>query len=198
MSQVKARRGLVGAVDAEVSFTDVCRLVGMEVPDHIPSGRSAKVRCPFGFQHRDYGAEAAFRIYPDTNSGFCFAGCGYYGPVGLAAAYWDVSRPEAAQRLRDTFSLRSVMQNVTWEEAIERVEDPDINRSALAVALTEFCARQCVAWEHRQFEPKIADVLAKCLGLLERVDSRDDVWKWLDVSKQVMMTAMEGETGVSG
>ena len=194
MSDFTAPGALAARVDEHVDFVAVCRLVGMDVPDmsHL-SGRSVKVHCPFGHMHSDRGASAAFRVYADTNSGWCFAGCGYFSPVRLAAMAWDVDADLAAERLREMFGI-SVLEEVTWEAASAPVPEQEIDRAALAVALSEHCQREFAGrWATLQFDAKVSDVLSKCLTALEKVQTTDQAWRWLDVSKTVMGHVMEGE-----
>ena len=190
----QAMMTLISQVNEEVSFLAVCRLVGMEVPDGLPAGGSVKVHCPFGFQHRDHGAEAAFRVYPDSNSGYCFAGCGFFSSVMLAATSWDCSHEEAARRLQDTFEVRGL--DVGWEQAVQPVPPPAVDTAALAQALHSYCAREIPDWESVQFQPGPSEMLAKCLRLLGKVSSYEDAYKWLDVAKQAMKIKMgEGNGG---
>lgn len=184
---------LVGRVNEAVEFAAVCRLVGMTVPDMASiSGRSVKVHCPFGHMHKDRGASASFRVYADTNSGWCFAGCGYFSPVSLAATAWDVSWEDAAERLREKFDV-SVLEAVTWEQASVPREEPVIDRAALAVALSEHCYRSFPGrWESMQFQAPVSGMYSRCLETLEKVETRDQAWRWLDATKQVMENAMRG------
>jgi len=179
---------LITQMNEEVVFAAVCRMVGMEVPDGIPAGGSVKVHCPFGFHHRDRGAEAAFRVYPDSNSGYCFAGCGYFSSVSLAATSWDCSLEDAARRLQETFEIRSTQ--VSWEQAAQPVEEPAVDTAALAQALHSFCSRTFPDWENAQFQPGPSDTLHKCLRLLGKVSSSEDAYKWLSVAKQAMSIQM--------
>lgn len=181
---------VIAKVNQDVSFLAVCQLAGMEVPSEIPAGGSVKVFCPFGFHHRDRGATAAFRVYA-VNNGFCFAGCGFYDPVRLAAAVWDCSAEQAAQRLAEMFGVRP--DSASWEQVAAPVPEPEVDRAALAAALHEYCARQFPGWEDKQFTDSTAASLGRCLSLLDRVSSADDAYKWLDVAKRVMRIHMIGE-----
>lgn len=144
-----------------------------------------KVHCPFGdLYHSDQGIEAAFRIYPGSNSAFCFAGCGYFTPVGLAAMAWDRPKEEVAADLLDRVGYKPVSLAQAWAGLQVREEPPDT--AMLALALRTYCERVAPGWAERQFEPGIGAVLDRCLALLPRVKTPDDAEQWLQVTKRVM------------
>ena len=60
------------------------------------SGKIIRVRCPFQ-GHRD--SIPSFTIYPDTNSWFCFGGCGGGDAIRFIERYCDVSFQEAVEYL---------------------------------------------------------------------------------------------------
>lgn len=74
-----------------------------------------KLYCMWGNTHADGGLERALRTYPETNSAFCFAGCGWQDPVGLARRTWGLRAYRAAQRLNDEYGDPTK----TWQERVE-------------------------------------------------------------------------------
>jgi hypothetical protein len=126
------RDELIERADRDVSMAWTVGRLGWNCPAP-DSGTSVKVLCPFGFYHRDGGAETSFRVYADPNDAWCFAGCGYFRPSSFAAAVWDCSRAEAAQRLLE-------MAN---PPAPAPGEEPGgaVNLPSLAAALRVFCGR---------------------------------------------------------
>jgi hypothetical protein len=127
-------RSIVAVANDTVAILAVCREIGMSVPGDVPHGRSVKVYCPFGpVYHVDHGVETAFRVYPHSNSAFCFAGCGYFSPVRLFADARDLNRQEAARQLLDLAGYKPVDLAAAWEH----VQSPEryVDQSSLAEAL---------------------------------------------------------------
>lgn len=177
--------------DAQVSILFACRLIGMRVGD-TDYGRSLKVHCPFGeLYHTDLGADRAMRIYPDTNTAWCFACSAGYTPVRLVATAWGMPQADAALLLLDEAGLRLPSPAQAWARAVNPPE-PAPQVSHLAEALKTFCARIDAAWSWRQFEPQAAARLTACLGLLDRVHTADDARQWLAGCKVVMTRALRG------
>lgn len=77
---------------------------GIEIPD---DGTSFKARCPFDFEHVDGGIERAFRLYPATNAGMCFAMHGSMNPVRVICLSKDIRPFEAAREILKRYGLRS-------------------------------------------------------------------------------------------
>lgn len=170
----------------KVSIVAACRLFGVELPDGVASGgRSRKVHCPFGeIYHSDGGVSPAMRIYPDTNSAYCFSCAAYWTPVDLAAKAMDSDRRSAALRLLDHIGYRPMAFADQWKQAVEH--QPELDLALLADALKTYCRRIDDRWSSRQFEPEVAVVLTRCFGLLDLVKSPDDVELWLARCKEVM------------
>lgn len=154
--------------------------------------RSRKVRCPFGeIYHSDSGVSPAMRIYPDSNSAYCFSCAAYYTPVGLAARAMDTDRTSAALRLLDHVGYRPLGLVQQFRQAQQYEPEPDL--ALLADALKTYCRRIDLRWETRQFEPAVAGVLTRCLALLDLVRSGDDVEMWLACSKEVMRRTLHAQ-----
>jgi hypothetical protein len=172
-----------------VSIVTVCQMLGVELPDDIGTARSRKVHCPFGeMYHSDHGASPAMRIYPDTNSAYCFSCAAYYTPVSLAARAMDADKITTATRLLDRVGYRPMDLAEAWRAA--QHQEPDPNRALLADALKTFCRRIDPRWSQRQFDPQIAATLTRCLSLLELVHSAPDVTLWLSNCKTAMRRAL--------
>lgn len=176
-------RSLVGVANEQVSILFVASAVGCSVPSEVP-GKSVKVFCPFGVHHADLGQETAFRIYTESNSAYCFAGCGFYTPVRLYAQAFDLQPQDAAVSLLDLVGYRPLDLAHLWEKVASREPEPDT--SALAEALKVWCGSQHPGWGERQFEEPVAGVLGSCLALLPKVQTEEDARQWLAVSKRVM------------
>lgn len=181
---------VVSLANERVGIGYVCGLVGVEVPESSP-GRSVKVRCPFGFTHRDHGLEAAFRVYFETNTAFCFAGCGFFTPVWLAATAWDRLPSEVARDLLEGIGYGGLDPDSRWEAA-QSGPVVGVDRAALVEALQGWAGRTIPDWERRQFGD-LAPALQAGLGLVGRVEDEDGAWLWLDgVKKYLVRVAREG------
>lgn len=181
---------IVTLANARVTISHALRLVGTDVPDYM--GRGAKLYCPFGhLYHSDGGMAKAFRVYPDTNSAYCFAGCGAFRPVSLIAADRGMSPEDAAEFLLDLTGYVPPDLDSRWAAAT--AVSVDIDRGSLAEALKVACAAMDSRWEVRQFEDDVAVRFRQCLGLLPRIQSGADAAQWLQATKQIMRKQL-GET----
>lgn len=179
-------RSPVSIANEQVSLVELMNVLGHDCPVP-PEGRSVKVSCPFGFEHSDYGHEAAFRVY-SSNTGFCFAGHGFMTPVWLAAQSWDVSPEEAAKRLLahigwvDTSSVENA-------RALLDPSEPEVDVDALREALRVWCTRQD-DWTVFEYHKAVNEALAQLTSLLPLVHDGADASKWLDSGKRVMARVM--------
>ena len=182
-------REAIKLANEHVSIIDACNMVGMELGDFTAS--SMKVYCPWGHvTHMDGGMSKSMRVYPETNSAFCFASCGYLTPVKMIALDRDVSEEEAAEILLTEINYVPPDYMSKWNALI--AEQIPVNTSALAEALKVACARMTEDWDDVQFDDEISTKLVQCLGLLPKVQTNEDADKWLDVSKIVMKTVLQG------
>lgn len=176
----------VALANARVPILVVCRRLGLDVPE-IAAG-SVKVYCPFGeLYHADGGREAAFRIYPQTNSAFCFAGCGYFSVVGLVAQVRGTELDSAAEELLDDFGIPRTR---AWDDVVA-VREPEISHAQLAEAFKTFCHREVPDFARRQFTD-LAAVVGRCLDLLTLVGDSETAYTWLQSSKRVIRLHEEG------
>lgn len=183
------RASLVAMANEKVPIAVACRLAGMDIPEEI-YGRSVKVRCPFGeFYHRDGGMEAAFRLYPETNHGYCFVCKASFTPVWLLAQVWGQDSTTVAAELLDRAGIKPATLAQLWAEASRRDEPPDT--AMLAAALQTFCARVSDDWDDTQFAPAVAAKLRACLGLLDQVRTPADADLWLAGCKRVMIVILD-------
>jgi len=183
------RPNVVAVANEQVSIVTVCQMLRMDLPDELGSRRSQKVECPFGeTYHSDGGVSPAMRIYPETNSAYCFSCSAYYTPVSLAAKAMDTTRQAAALRLLDRVGVKPRDLAADWESAKEYQPQPD--KALMADALKTYCRRTSADWSQRQFEPDIARALNRCFALLELVKSGDDVGLWLASCKEFMHRAL--------
>lgn len=175
-----------------VPLASVLRELGVDVPLDSPA-HSLKTYCPFGFTHADGGLETAFRIYYRSNTGYCFAGCGFFTPVWLASHASDRPAQEVAIDLLTAYGEVAGDDQQRWE-ALLAEDVPAIDTASLAQALLVACAQAIPDWRRRQFED-LAEPLSKCLTLLDRIKTPDDAWEWLSVAKTYMTRSAQTYAG---
>jgi hypothetical protein len=191
-----ATTNVIAVANEQVPIVTVCQMVGVELPDDVAVGRSRKVHCPFGeLYHSDSGIEATMRVYPDSNSAYCFSCSAYYTPVSLAAKAMDVDRQTAARLLLDRIGYRPLSLAAVWKQV--SAYEPALDRSMLAEALKTFCRRIEPAWSRRQFDADVAATLTRCLSLLDLVVTADDASLWLNSCKTVMASNLETRPSAS-
>ena len=184
-------KNLSDEANSRVSIFLVCGWIGVDV-EAKDWGSSIKTYCPFGdFFHSDRGKEPAFRVYADTNSAYCFSCKKYFSPVSLYAAARDMTNKEAAETLLEKVGYKPPSAKGLWEEVRPKEAEPDT--SMLNKALRTYCQRICPTWNKKQFEPGVAEILGKCLELLDVVKTMQDSDKWLKVSKEVMRRTLTKE-----
>lgn len=172
-----------------VSIASVLQMLGVQVPEDLGARSSHKVHCPFGeVYHSDHGASPAMRLYPDSNSAYCFSCTAYYTPVSLAAKGLDIDLKTAAIQLLDRIGHKPLDLAAHWQAVKDFVPEPD--KALMADALKTFCRRIDARWAARQFEPKIAQTLTRCLGILDMVRTAEDVTTWLEGCKLAMRTVL--------
>lgn len=183
-------KSVITVANEDVSIVTVLQLLGVELPDDLDLSRNRKVHCPFGeVYHSDHGLTAAMRVYPDTNSAWCFSCSVYYTPVKLMAQATNVDMLTAAQRLLDRVGHRPVSMAQAWAQATTHEPTPD--RALLADALKTYCRRVCQAWQDQQFDPRVAATLTRCLAILDLVTTDEDVHEWLCRCKDAMRRVLK-------
>lgn len=165
-------------------------MLGMEVS----SGdfQLAKHYCPFGAVfHIDGGASRSFKFYPESNSAYCFAGCGFFTPVKLIAMDRNLSEAEAAEVILTEIGYVEPTPEARWEAATTVTDsvDPDY----LSEALKVYCARIDPDWEVDQFDDRIASTLQKCLELSALATTQQLAAEWLAKTKLVMRRVLIGD-----
>jgi len=177
-------QNVVALANERMSIIEACNLLGMDISDFSIS--SLKTYCPFGnVMHADEGRGKALRIYPNTNSAWCFDCQIYFTPVKMIAMDRDITEVAAANWILESTNYVAPDYLSRWE-ALTAPESTKLNTDDLGQTLKVFCARKIPNWEERQFEEPYASTLQKCLGLLVKVKTAEDAEKWSTVTKQAM------------
>lgn len=149
--------------------------------------------CPFGDWHADGGMTPSLRIYPDTNSSYCFACQEAHRPVSLLAKARDITWDEAAQWILEEVGYIEPDVDDRLTELLAD-DEPLLSREDLAQALDTYCQRICPTWHVTQLRDKPATKFAQCLSILDSVQSPADAARWLDVTKQLMRKVLNPDT----
>lgn len=182
---------IIQLANERMTIVDACNKLGMEVFDF--SIASLKVFCPFGhLYHADEGRTKAMRIYPATNSAWCFAGCGYFTPVRLISMDRGITEQEAAEAILEDTNYVPPDYLSRWQ-ALEQ-ETYVVDTEALAEALKVACRRMAPDWELRQFDDAVALKLRQCLSLLRKVKTEEDATKWLSATTKIMHMTLGEES----
>lgn len=185
----------IDIANEQVSIVSVLLQMGIDIPDSS-SGNSWKTHCPFeAFYHLDRGGSKALRVYYDSNTAYCFRGCGFLTPVTLFALKTGLSRADAALMLLQTNGI----DLPSFDEQLQLVLSPSnsISKSSLREALQTFCKREVgEAWGTVQFLDHVIIGIDKCLKLLDKVDNEEVAKIWLAKSKQYMSALLKGTSYV--
>lgn len=153
----------------EVPIHDVLRDVfGAFVPD---GGTSMKVYCPFAFEHGDGGVDKNCRIYPATNSLFCFTMHGFMPPTRLIQIREDVNIWRAAESLLQRYNIptgRSYQDRFQDLVLSRETSRADVPTTAVIVESLHRALRNVEEYLSRQFDP---DVTAAMEEELDRADA---------------------------
>lgn len=162
----------------EVSIIAVLKdFLDVEVPDS--GDRSWKDWCPFGFEHPDGGRDRGWRVYPSTNSSFCFVMHGGMSPVRLVAIRKDVHPRRAADLILDHYGL---LKPRHWRERYNelvashsRARRSNTSPTALLEALHAALSREPLYFE-KQFDGDFNTLLESKLDGLDTLlsDAADD------------------------
>lgn len=183
-------KSIIAVANEQVSIVTAMSMLGMDLPEGVGTSRSHKIHCPFGpVYHSDHGLSPAMRIYPDTNSAWCFSCAVYYTPVKLVSQALDVDVELAAARLLDHIGYQPVDLEQAWQRASSFEPVPD--KALMAQALKTYCRRVCADWTSRQFQPVTAAGLSRCLAVLDLVRTDAEAQQWLSVSKAAMRQTLE-------
>jgi len=168
-------------VNSRMSIISALRRAGAEIGDF--STGSIKTQCPFGFLHSDGGYAKAMRVYPDTNSAYCFACSESFTPVKLIARVMDIPDREAVDVILAETGYVKPDYRSQWDALTAA---PVMDYDGLSEALKVSCAIMDPMWDVRQFDENVSAALTKCLSLLPKVSTPEEATQWLSTTKQYM------------
>lgn len=189
-----AQKSEVDTANTVVSISLVCHEIGMSIPDlTVLSGKSFKTWCPFGFYHVDSGYEKAFRIYPSSNSAWCFAESEYFSPVRLYSQAKGIEYRDAATELLKLVNYRPPL-DTEWESLVEAAIP--LNKGTLVDALQIFCSRIEPKWSYRLlFDSAVQLSFDRCVKSLDQINSDVEAQRWLGFAKDFMQQELRPTDG---
>lgn len=184
---------LVETANRLVQLRLVLSWEGIQVPE-FDYAKSVKTRCPYADMfHLDADAGKSMRLYPETNTGNCFMGCGTLTPVSVYAKLHDLPYKVAAHEILERIGHKPKTFWEKWEEAT--VPPVTFNREAYRDSLTEYCFRESHGhWNTLQYRDTVSSAFTKTLEVLDSAASDDEAREWLDKVKPIMKTAIGKET----
>lgn len=167
------QESVLAAANRMIPFTTAASWAGL---DGYSRDRGVKADCP------SCGGSGRMRIYPDH--GWCFSERKWFTAVALLARAWRMSKEDAAM----TALLRAgyVPPGHAERFRAQRENLPEPALDQLATGLRTWCEANCADWGTRQYQPDVAGLLSRCLGLLPLVRTEEDCGKWLARCKEAM------------
>lgn len=177
--------------NSRMTISQACALAGADFGGFEQG--SMKTYCPFGhIVHIDGGTSKTFRVYPEDNTAFCFAGCGFFTPVRLVARFHDLSDADAADMILEQTNYVPPDYVSQWEAQQKPLA---VDTDSLSEALQIYCQRIEPLWEVRQFDEDVAHALSRVLGLLVKVRTSEQATQWLSTAKQFMKRQIGDSSG---
>lgn len=183
--QASPRRGspLIEQANA-VSIFDVLRdFMGIDIPN--TGSKSWKTDCPFNFEHGDGGRDKGWRVYPSTNSSYCFVLHGVLDPVRLIMLRKDLSAKRAAYVILENYGLlksRNYRERYDQIVAEREMRSAGVGQPAVLVEALHSSVRADPRYIEKQFDVEFNVVLEKALEeldvLLARKADGDEVRVW--------------------
>jgi hypothetical protein len=99
-----------------------------------------------------------------------------------------MSYKDSAEFLLEKIGYKKPTPEEVWAGVQPKEPEPD--KSLLNKALRIYCQRVSKDWSRDQFKPEVAEVLDRCLTLLDSVATSEDADFWLKGSKVIMSRAL--------
>lgn len=148
-----------------------------------------KTQCPIGYEHSDGGSANALRVYPSSNSSWCFSHSQRFGPIELAELYFNLPRVQAARSLLQHYGIS--LHPPTTDQRWATLQESRVHRPDTGVLRELFLkkARSLPGYDTHQYDPEVTAVVSKILRSAEDMGfdpTEEDVEKWLQTSEKIM------------
>lgn len=147
---------------------------------------SPKLNCPYSTVYAH--SSRSLRIYPHTNSAWCFSCSERMTPLTLIMAFKEYTEEEAVAWIKAEVGYTEPDPEEAWDALMS--QEDEFDPSSLADALKMACSRMAPDWKDRQFESDVSQKLGKCLSLLSLVKTEGDSKVWMAGSKRAMASVL--------
>jgi hypothetical protein len=156
-------------------------------------GKSIKARCPYAdIYHLTEDAGKSMRVYSDTNTAFCYMGCGVLTPVSVYAKLNGVSYKQSALFLLEKVGHKLKTFDEKWEDAVNAVQP--LNLEGYREALNEMCLFYTDGeWNSLKYSSSISSSFSKLLEILDKAQSYEDADRWLEAAKKFLFKQLDKE-----
>jgi hypothetical protein len=190
---------LIERANEEASIFDVMKdFCAIEVPE---GGRSYKTFCPFQVEH-PHALDKNFRVYPATNTAYCFEMHGLLRPVRIVQLQRDVKATKAAVSILERYGLMKPRKYGARfnEMLVEREQQiPELGEMSYIVEALHTSLRSHPAYDEVQYRASFQNALDEELGRLNQlVENRYDVSSvrsWFEAARDRLraIVVAEGE-----
>jgi hypothetical protein len=189
---IRHNESIVDIANRIVPFRKVLGMTNIYVSE-FTYGKSIKARCPFAdIYHLTEDAGKSMRVYSDTNTGFCYMGCGVLKPVSVYAKLNGVSYNVAAKFLLETVGHKLKTFDEKWQDAVS--EDRPLNLEGYREALDEICFHHSQGqWGSIKYATLVSSSFSQLLSILGKAKSYEEADKWLEVAKKHMFKQIDKE-----
>jgi hypothetical protein len=155
-------------------------------------GKSVKARCPYAdMYHLTEDASKSMRVYSDTNTGYCYMGCGVLTPVSVYAKLNDLSYRSSAYELLEKVGHKFKSFEEKWNLAI--TPTVDLNLDSYRNALATYCDMWWGSSHDLRYRERVVQAFSQSLEALNKAASETEADQWLEVAKEGMRKLIEKE-----
>lgn len=145
-----------------------------------------KTYCPEGEEHSDKGRSPTLKVFPDSNSAWCFSHSKMYNPAQLAKVAVGSSRVESCKKILELYKISTAPPTVEERNQIldemEKSEEIDVDEAREALFTY---ARTLKGWNYGQYRPTVVKAINSVLRELKDTDSSfESMDDWLTSSKR--------------
>lgn len=168
---------------------------GMSVP---MDSDGWKTKCPMAHEHEDGGVDRQFRVYSESNRGYCFAMHGVLDPVGLwrLRNYYPTIR-DAAEGLLKAYSIdfRPKPYAERMRDLLDREKSKTVDPDTLSQAISVFL-ETLPSYEERQYDEAVLrsvnSILSEVRPFCDHTPNESEVAAWLTQAKARLVQAVSG------
>lgn len=192
---IRPNESIIDTANRVVPFRVVLGMTNIYVSE-FAYGKSIKARCPYAdMYHLTEDAGKSMRVYSDTNTGFCYMGCGVLTPVAVYAKLNGISYRDSAKFLLEKVGHKLKTFEEKWQDALN--DRGPVNLEGYREALDELCFQYTrYRWSSLKYTASISSSLSNLLNILDKAQSYDDADRWLEIAKRHMFHQIDKESSL--